>query len=452
MPEQFTQKLKGFFTGNSRSVAVKKNIVASLLIRCFSIVVSLMVVPITLGYVSSELYGVWLTLSSIMVWLNFFDVGFTLGLKNKLAEALAQADYQRGKALVSTTYYMMIIIFTPLCILLEFTIPYIDWCSLLNVDIVYAEEIQRTIYVILLFVCLQMIVNVITSVVAAFQKVALSSALLVLGNVFSLIVIYIMTIFCPPSLVGLGLAFSAVPVLVTLASSIWLYSTRFKLVAPSFTCVDKSLIRDLFGLGAKFFLIQVQVVVMFQTTNILISNVAGPNDVTYYNIAHKYIGVAMMLYTIILSPLWPAFTDAYTKRDFSWMNRTYKKMVGVYAITAVIVVFMVIISPIVYSVWIGDRTEIPFKMTIVVGIYMLLSNWDSLQVQIINGIGAVKIQTYITLFGLIFHIPMAIFLGHVYGSYGVIYSMAIVNVVYIAFFTTQVRLILKQKAKGLWLK
>ena len=108
--------IRNFFQGNQRSVAVKKNIIGSLAIKGCSIIISLLLVPMTLGYVSSELYGIWLTLSSIMIWLNFFDIGFTLGLKNKLTEAIAINDWKRGKALVSTTYFMMVVIFIPLLV------------------------------------------------------------------------------------------------------------------------------------------------------------------------------------------------------------------------------------------------------------------------------------------------------------------------------------------------
>lgn len=66
---------------DKRTTTIKKNIIGSFLIKGCSIIISLMLVPITLGYVSSELYGIWLTLSSIMMWISFFDIGFTLGLK-----------------------------------------------------------------------------------------------------------------------------------------------------------------------------------------------------------------------------------------------------------------------------------------------------------------------------------------------------------------------------------
>ncbi|MBQ4462529.1 MAG: hypothetical protein II908_12010, partial [Bacteroidaceae bacterium] len=83
------QKYAGFFNGNSRTVAVKKNILISLLMKGVSIAVSFALVPLTIGYVSPELYGVWLTLSSIMTGLSFMDIGFSQGLKNKLTEAIA---------------------------------------------------------------------------------------------------------------------------------------------------------------------------------------------------------------------------------------------------------------------------------------------------------------------------------------------------------------------------
>ena len=63
-------KVSTYFTkGNERSVAVKKNIAVSLVLKCISILVSLQVVPLTIGYVNPTKYGIWLTLSSIIaIW------------------------------------------------------------------------------------------------------------------------------------------------------------------------------------------------------------------------------------------------------------------------------------------------------------------------------------------------------------------------------------------------
>lgn len=444
--------IKRFFSGNQRSVTVKKNIIGSLCIKGCSILISLLLVPITLGYVSSELYGIWLTLSSIIVWLNFFDIGFSLGLRNKLAEAIALEDWNRGKALVSTTYFMMIVIFVPLCLILEFLVPYINWGAFLNVDPIYNDEIIQTLYVLIACFCLQMIVNVLSAIISAYQKVALSSAFPVIGNFFSLVIIIILTQMCPPSLVSLAFAISAMPIVVLSIASIILFYKKFKPISPSVKAFDKKYIKDLFGLGSKFFLIQIQVVVLYQCTNILISNVAGPNEVTAYNIAYKYLGVALMVFNIILAPLWPAFTDAYTKKDFVWMNNIYAKMKKVYLVSTVIIILLIVLSPFIYHLWIGTKAMIPFAMTITVGLYMILNSWDTLQVMLINGIGAIKLQTYVTLIGLIFHIPISLFLGKYLGAIGVVFSMIIITVIYLSFFTVQINKILKRKATGIWIK
>lgn len=443
---------KLFASENTRTANVKRNIVASFGIKGISILISLMLVPMTLGYVSSELYGIWLTLSSVIVWLSFFDIGFTLGLKNKLAEAIANGDWTKGKALVSTTYFMMLLIFVPICIILELLIPYVDWPGFLNVSAVYGDEIERVLYVLVALLCLQMIVNVLTSVIAAFQQVALSNAFPVLGNFLSVIAIWGVTKFCPPSLLALAFSISAMPVLVLIIASFVLFNGKYKKVSPTFAAIDKRQIKGLFGLGARFFLIQIQCVVLFQSTNILISNVSGPEDVTNYNIAYKYMGIAMMAFNIVLNPLWPAFTDAITKKDFSWMKNVYAKMTKIYLMSVAIMLAMVLVSPVAYHIWLGEKVNIPILMTVVVCIYMIVQNWDSLQVNLINGIGTVKLQTYVTLVGLVLHIPLSLLLGKNLGlgALGVVISMIVINLFYSIMFTTQIRKILNQTAVGIW--
>ena len=158
--------------------------------------------------VTRKMYGIWLTLSSIMMWMYFFDGGFTLGLRNKLTEALANNDYAKGKSLVTTTYVVMILIFVPFCILLESLLPFVDLSALLNVDAKYELVMRQTMSLLILFCCMNMIVNVFSSVLAAYQKVALSSLFSVIGQAISLVIIYCMTLYCTSSLPNLALAIS----------------------------------------------------------------------------------------------------------------------------------------------------------------------------------------------------------------------------------------------------
>ncbi len=438
--------------GSQRTAIVKKNILGSLAIKGISILTSLLLVPMTLGYVSAEIYGVWLTISSILHWLTYMDVGVTHGLKNRLNECLARKDYEKGKSLVSTTYAIMFAIFAPLSVLLTAVSPLIDWCRILNVDPSNQDIIIKTMQVLFVFIALQMIVNVFVAVVAAYQKTALSSLFAVIGQICSLCIIGIMTMFVKPSLLNLAFAYSLMPILIVLIASIIYFKTTMREVAPSIESINTAYIKDLWGLGIKFFIIQVQMIVLYQATNILISHIAGPESVTQYNIAYKLLNIVVMVYTIILNPLWPAFTDAYTKKDYTWMNNMYKKMQKLYLFLCLMISLIVILSPILIKLWVGDKVSVPFILTLSIAVYTLIHCWDTLQVTLINGTGKVELQSHVILIGLLLHVPLSLFLGKYIGILGVVASMSIINIIYASFFTIQIRRILNNSATGIWNK
>lgn len=437
-------------SGNKRSVAVKKNILASFVIKGVSILTSFLLVPLTIGYVSAELYGIWLTLASILTWLSFMDIGFSQGLKNKLTEAIANNDWKKGKALVSTTYGMMVLIMVPICVLLELAIPLVDWTSLLNVNPMYAEEIVNAMYVCIAFGCLQMIVNVLVSVVAAFQKVTLSNSFMVIGNVISLFLIFALKSIVPPSLVVLACTLAAMPILVTLIASIILFSGSFKQVAPSISCFNKTYIKELFGLGFKFFIINIQVLVLYQSTNVLISYVSSPMEVTTYNLAYKLLSVSMMIYTIITVPLWPAYTDAYARGDYDWMKNMRRKMTKILLLSIGVCISIAMLSPFIYKIWIGNSVEVPFVMTGMVCLYVMAYCWMQLNGTLVAGMGAVLLETLVATIGMLVHIPLALYFSSYIGAYGVLVSLILINFMYAIIMNVQVNKILSKKATGIW--
>lgn len=449
----FISRIKRFFTsGDGRTIAVKRNVFASFGIKGVSILISFALVPLTIGYVSAELYGVWLTLSSILAWMSFLDIGLSQGLKNKLTEAIAKNDWERGKSLVSTTYFTMVIIFIPVCILLEALVPFISWSSLLNVDVSYETEIRETLLVLIAMICLQMVVNVLVSVIAAFQKVALSNMFVPIGNVISLVIIFVLTKVYVPSLVALALSLAAMPIVVTTIASIVLYFGKFRKVAPSFSAIKLSYIKSLIGLGWKFFFINIQVVVIYQSTNILISHVSSPNEVTTYNIAYKLMSVAMMIYNIIAAPLWPAYTDAYARNDFEWMKNMRKKMVRILGYSIAGCILIAVLSKYIYLVWIGDRVNVPYAMTAIVCLYVCVFCWSNLNGTIIAAMGKLRVNVIIMSIGLCLHIPLSFFLSSYVGCYGVITSMIVISFFYAVVHHIQVVKLLNKTAKGVWVK
>lgn len=100
------------------------------------------------------------------------------------------------------------------------------------------------------------------------------------------------------------------PILVFFVSSLWFFNGKYKVYRPTLKLVDFNKAKDIFTLGLKFFVIQIAAILLYQTNNIIISQLLGPAEVTPYNIAFKYFSILSMIFMIILSPFWSAFTDA----------------------------------------------------------------------------------------------------------------------------------------------
>ncbi|MEL6846581.1 MAG: polysaccharide biosynthesis protein, partial [Bacteroidota bacterium] len=130
--------------GHQRSVKAKKQILYSFLIKGGSMLIGFLTVPITLGYIHKEQYGIWITLSSVIGWFSFFDIGLGNGLRNKLSEALAENDLAKARAYVSSTYAILALIFSMLLLGFLLINPLLDWTQLLNTEAHYFEELQLT--------------------------------------------------------------------------------------------------------------------------------------------------------------------------------------------------------------------------------------------------------------------------------------------------------------------
>jgi O-antigen/teichoic acid export membrane protein len=440
-----------FFTkGHQRTINAKKNIAASFAIKGVSIVISLAFVPMTINYVNPTQYGIWLTLSSIVAWFSFFDIGFSNGLRNKFAQAKADGNLEDARIYLSTTYAVLFLLFSVVWILFFVLNFFLDWSQILNAPSDMAIQLSKLALIVFSFFCIQIVLKTINTVLIADQKPAKAAFFDMLGLLIALLIIFILTKTTSGSLLYLGLAIGGSTLLTLLASSFWFYKNHYRYFSPSFKFVRFSHAKDILKLGVKFFIIQIAVLVIYQTSNIIIAQVCSPEDVTIYNIAFKYFGIGTMVFGIVMTPFWSAFTDAYAKGDYTWMKTTVKKLRIIAFILIIVVSMMILISNKVYRLWIGDIVSIRITVSIMVAIYVMTNIWNTLNSLLLNGMGKIKLQLYVSLTGILLNIPMAIFLGKKFGIEGVVLSSVFLNLISAIYAPIQVSLLLNRKAKGVW--
>jgi O-antigen/teichoic acid export membrane protein len=327
---------------------------------------------------------------------------------------------------------------------------FLNWSQILNAPPEYMHELSMLALLVFVFFCIQFVLQLINIVLTADQHPAKAALFNLLGSFFSLIFIYFLTRTTHGSLLYLGIAFSLTPVLVLGASSLWFYMREYRKYAPSLKYVNFSYTKSLMNLGVKFFIIQIAAIIFYQTSTIIISHISGPQDVTVYTISYRYFAIVTMFFSIILTPFWSAFTEAYTMHDFRWMRSTIIKLEKSWLGLCILVVLMIVFANYAYHIWVGDKVAVPKSLSILNGVYVIINAWCLIFTFVLNGLGKVKLQLYSAIFGGIVNIPLAIYLGKHFGIEGVVLSTVFLGIVSATWSPYQVYLLLHQKAKGIW--
>lgn len=446
--------LKSFFQkGDQRTLNLKKNIIGSILLKGASIVISFLIVPLTIDFVDPIQYGIWLTLSSILSWFYFFDIGLGLGLRNRFAEAKARGETELAKAYTSTAYVSLSTMAIFLLIITLFVNYFINWASILNIPESYSTELTKVFAIMISCFSLNLVTSIINNVLVADQRTAFSSVIQVIGQIIILIVIWVLSITIKHgNLILLSLILSGLPQLTLIIASISLYSKRYSSYTPSFRSAKFKLVKDILGMGGKFFIITTSMLFIFQIINIVISRELGPESVTEYNIAYKYFNAAYMVVVLILNPFWAAFTDAYTKKNFMWMHGKIRQLERMWLILIPILAVMLLAAQSVYHVWIGNSVTVSTNVNIAVAIYIALLSLANVYMYILNGIGKVKIQLYIYLAFALIAFPSMSFLCHHFGIPGLLIIPTTVYAMQALILRIQAHRIINQHASGIWNK
>jgi len=403
------------FKGGGRSVVAKKNILGSIVIRGASIAISLIMVPLTIEYVNPSRYGIWLTLSSIVGWFSFFNIGLTHGLRNKFAEARATGDDSLAQMYVSTTYAILTLIFGVVWLMFLLVNPFLNWSGILNVPEEMSQELSTLAAVVFTYFCLQFVLRIVTTLIIADQHPAKVSLIDLLGQAISMIIIFFLIYTTEGSLIKLGLALCISPIVVLALTNLLFFKNKYYQYRPVFSKIDFKRSKGLFSLGLTFFVIQIAGLLQFQSANVIISQNFGSLEVTHYNIVYKYFNILAMVITMFLAPLWSASTDAYFKNDIRWIKNAIKRYMQLFLLLMGGGLVMLMVSEQFYRIWLKGNVDIDFNLSLWGYIFVCTFMFGNIFVNFLNGISALRIQFWGSLVSPIVYIGTAFLLINHFG-------------------------------------
>ena len=447
----FTIIKEKIFKGDERTVLANKNIIATGGIKIIDSLVFLLLVPATLGYLNAYEYGIWLAINSVIGWVNSFDIGLGNGLRNQLAEALAQNDYKRGRSLITTTMLILTLIMAGLIILVSIAFPFIDCYSMFGTNSFQVPNLNAVIFVSFIIFCVNFILKIIGNVYLALQLPSINYAMSTGGHLLSLIFIVILTHTTNGSLMFVAIAYSIAPTLVYLVAFPVTFLGKYKNLKPRISLFHKEYVNNLMSVGVQFFVLQIASIILFAMTNLIISHHFGPEKVTEYNIAFRLFYLVVNLTMLFLSPMWSAATDAYTRGDIDWIKNSSRKVRKILYILGFGLIIMVLVAKYIYLLWVGSEVKVPFSISAGLAVYVYILVWSQAYSFFLNGMGKLRIQMINTVCVAVVFYPLCLVLKE-FSTFGVIVAMCIVNITGVIFNIIQFSLIVNGKAKGIWLK
>jgi len=438
--------------GHERSIRIKKNAILSFFLTSGGIVIAFVRVPILLDYLGATQYGIWLVLVSTISWFRFFNMGLGSGLRNKLSESLANDDFEKARVYVTTTYFVLATIITIIYTAFLAVYPFVNWRAIFNAPDSLSNEIGVVVFIFATAYCIEIIFNLISSIFEADQKPSLTNLRGFLTNILFLIFLLLLKYFVPSSLVFTSILFYFSSICIFFIFYVYFFWRRYSFLRPSFRYFRIDCIRELTSLGLKFFVLQITAIILYSTDNMIVTQVSGPNEVSVYHIANKYMSIGFMGFTIIAEPLWSAFTDAFTRNDIRWIKWVMKKTLMVWIGIFTLCCFQFVFSDFFFGIWVGDRIQVPHLLTFLMGVFTIVRCWNLPFVYFLNGVGTIKLQLYIGIFIICLNIPLSLFFA-IYtglGPNGVILGTVLCILISSLVSPIQYRKIINNKAKGIW--
>lgn len=296
---------------------------SSICAKAVVLIAALITVPMTLHYLGPERYGLWMTLTSLVLFLTSADLGIGNGLTITLAEADGADDQELARQSVSSGFFALAALATCVLGLLAVSYGRIRWDHLYNtISALASREAGVATTALIACTAISLPIGIVSRVQLGYQKGYLSDLWLAFGNCLSLIAILII-IRTGVGLPWLVVAVAGCPVLTSSANWIVQFCHLTPTLRPSLGLVDRKTTVRLLKLGSMFFVQQCLGLTYYLSDNLIISHMLGSARVAEFAVVQRLFSIGLLSQYIML-PMWPACREAMTRGDTAWADKTLR--------------------------------------------------------------------------------------------------------------------------------
>jgi O-antigen/teichoic acid export membrane protein len=351
---------------------------SSMAVRAVGLVAGLVTVPLLLGYLGKEQFGLWTAITSIVTWATLFDLGLSSGLVNLVARAHGREDQAGAREAFATALVALVAVAAGLAILAGVFLPLVPWSSLLGARGILPDEAVRwSVAAALAAFLIGLPLGAVPQVYAGYQKTYVVNAFNLLGTILGLAVL-VAAVLGRASMPALVLCLSAGGLL---ASSLALVYARKALpwVQVRIAHVSRNALLELTSRSIPIFLFQLGALAVNETQVIILARRSGLSTVTDYAVAFRLYAVTSSLIQLGTASFVPPLREAYERGDRAWALRAFRNLQVIrLAMAGVGGLGLVVLGNLVLRLWLG-RTDMSFGpgVWISFAVLLLASVWGA---------------------------------------------------------------------------
>ena len=372
------------------------------LARVVQIGSSLFTVPLTLRYLGTERFGLWMTISSVLAMATFADFGVGNGVLNTVAKAFGQDDILSIRRALSSGFAILFSIAG--CALTAFfaIYPFVNWANVFRVYTPVAiAEAGPALAVFAVCFALNIALDTVQRVQLGIQQGYRYGLWQTIGSFMGLVGV-LLGISFHVSLPMLVVALAGAPTLATLANALHFFGVARPDLRPGLPFVSGEVVRRIARLGLLFFILQLAASIAFSADNLIIARTLGAVRVPDYAVPQRMFALISMLTAMMLTPLWPAYGEAISRGDTPWIRRTLRhSLFSAFAASATAATIVLLLSHKLLALWVGGRVQPSFPLLLGLAVWSVMDCCGNALAMYLNGTSVIRYQIVIAvLFGL----------------------------------------------------
>lgn len=377
--------------------------------------------PITVRYLGRQQYGFWITISTTVLMLSVMDLGITNSLTNLISKAFVDNNRVAARRYYATAFWVSTVICGALALIAFLGWHKIAWGIIFHVqnpEII--RELSQTCAIALAFFLAGLPLNLVHRVLSGYQQTQITNYFNILSSFFGLIAILIVTAM-RGSLPMLMLLYSISLLSGTIILNFWVNFWDRTWIMPLPGYIDRSSIGELMNSSIGFFILRLSGLIVFNSDNLVITHYLGAAEVTPYSVTWRIASYSVALQSALFLSLWPAYSEAYTRRDFTWVRATFWRMTRIILSTTsvALLLFGLLGRPLIR--WYAGPSAVPGSALLwaICGWTMLGACMD-LEACLLAAIDRIRMQGILSLIAAALNVTLSIYLVKRIGSLGVV--------------------------------